>query len=139
MDLRKTVLGKRAQFLRQTTVKRHRSITEVQALRGHQLHHPGLGRRKIHSPPREQLLQRLPFERGLGMEREMGPPQLQFILLVEPFHTNGAEVAPRSHVVGEHFKLHERMEPPPDKFRTQAFFNTAPPLFLQDANGFTRT
>ena len=52
----------------------------------------------------EEFLESKSLVRSVWVKRKVGPPDYQSVLLLKSVHTHGAEVAPRSDVVGKYFQ-----------------------------------
>ena len=97
-------LGPLGQFLCQPAVVGHRSLAVWQTFLGHQLRHPCLGSRNVDVAAGEQFFQRKPRFGCLGMQRKRSVDDVDVERRLQFFHTPGAEITPRSDVVGENFE-----------------------------------
>src|SRR4029450_12749035 len=89
----------RPQFLRQTTVEGVRPLTVWQTLLGHEPTHARLRGGDINITAGGQGLERNALLRGVRMEGEMRPDNLQIIGGPESLNTSRTEITPGSHVV----------------------------------------
>ena len=92
------------QLLGQSAVVRHRAIAVVQTLIGHLSDHAGFGCRNVDIPSGEELFKRETLLGRVGVQREMRVLDADLVGGTETFYTHGAEIAPRSDVVGEEFQ-----------------------------------
>ncbi len=90
-----------AEFLRQTAVVGVCPLAIGKPFGVHQAFHALIHGIDVDTAAGEELLQRLPFGRRLGVQREMNPLHLDVERLFQFLNTPGAEVAPRSNVVRE--------------------------------------
>lgn len=91
-------------LLGQAAVIRHRAITVVQALIGHQSDHTDLGCWNVDVATGEELLKRETFHRRVGVQRKVPELHVDLVGGAKSFYTHGAEVAPWSDVVGKDFE-----------------------------------
>ena len=93
-----------SQLLREPAIVRHRPISVRQSLISHQLNHASLGRRYVDVAAGEESLQRETLRRRVRVQREVRELDVDLVGGTESFYTHGAEVTPRSDVVGEEFQ-----------------------------------
>lgn len=82
------------------------AIAVRQAFCCHQLSEPRLRGVDVEVAAGKELLQRQAVFRRIGMQRKMRNLQPDVVLRPKSFCTDRTEVAPRSDVIGEHFKRH---------------------------------
>jgi hypothetical protein len=105
MDVTRVGLGVSPlpEFLRQPTVVRFGALPICQTLLHHEATHTGLARLQINVSSGKEFLQGQAVLRGVRMEREMCPHNLDVILFLQPLNTPGTEIAPGSDIVREDF------------------------------------